>query len=312
MKKVCISGLVIMFAFLSSGCSSMFSGALIHPNRQPVVKNPADYGMEYMDVRFETPDEIEISGWLIPGDSEYIAVMVPPMNFTKYGYSVDNQGAFRITDIEVEFIKTAGNLHNAGYTVLAFDLRNHGESEDHPGNLFALGNYEWNDVVGALDYINTDDILSEKKIVFVSFCTGANATFLAMKNNPEKFANVKCMAAIQPISTEVFVTNFMEDQYSMFSWLIPGMEEDIKNATGFSFDDLTPMNYIDGLLIPALFVQAKEDRWTDYRFVEGLYNKAPIADKELILFEGPMHRFDTYNYFGHSPEKLLDFLARYR
>lgn len=311
MKVFIKFAVVAVFFCFNFACSSMFSGALIHPNRQDVIKNPADYGMEYKDVEFQTPDDITISGWFIPGNSEYIAIMVPPMNFSKYGYSIEHQGAFRITEIEVEFLKTARNLHDAGYDVLIFDLRNHGESEDHPGNLFALGNYEYNDVLGALNFIEADDTLKLKKHVFVSFCTGANATFLAMKKEPHKFSKTKCMAAIQPISTEVFVTNFMDDQYSMFSWLIPGMEQDIINATSYSFDDLTPMNYIDGLMVPALFVQAKEDKWTDYTFVEELYNRAPV-EKQLVLFEGDMHRFDTYNYFGHSPEILLEFLERYK
>lgn len=308
MNKALKTFLIGIVVIVLEGCSSIFSNALIHPNRQPVVKSPSDYGMIYEDIDFSTPDDIVIRGWLIKGSSEYIVIMVPPMNFTKYGYSVDHQGTFKITDIEVEFLKTVKKLHNAGYTVLAFDLRNHGESDDHPGNLFALGNYEYNDVIGALNYVQSRSDLTDKNQVFVSFCTGANATFLAMKEEPGLFSKVEAMVAIQPISTEVFVTNFMKDKYPIFTGMIPSIEKDIIKATGFSFNDLSPERYIDGLLVPTLFVQAKEDKWTDYKFVEKLYSLAPVEEKEILLFEGDMHRFDTYNYFGHSPEKLLSFL----
>ncbi len=312
MKNVIQLLLLSATAVIIVGCTQTFSDPLIHPNRQPVVKTPSDYGLQYKEVEFTTPDSITISSWIIPGSGDYVAIMVPPMNFTKYGYSIENQGRFKITDIEVEFIKTAKSLHDAGYTVLTFDLRNHGESEDHPDNLFGLGNYEYNDVIGALNYLDSTKDLTDKKQVFVSFCTGANATFLAMKKRPELFSNVESMAAIQPISTEVFLTNFMDDMYPLFSRKIPSIEKDIIEATGFSFDDLSPVNYIDGLLVPTLFVQAKEDKWTDYQFVEKLYDMAPVDEKEILLFEGEMHRFDTYNYFGHSPEKLLGFLEKHK
>lgn len=306
--KYCCSIVLLIMA----GCSTTFSNALIHPNRQPVIKTPADYGLEYESIEFKTPDNINISGWLVHNNKNKLAIMVPPMNFTKYGYSIEHQGLFKITDIEVEFIKTLKNLYKEGYTVLTFDLRNHGESEDHPGNLFALGNYEFNDVIGALNFINSREDLDSMDKSFISFCTGANATFLAMKNRPALFADVDSIVAVQPISMEVFVTNFMDDKYKPFKWLIPSIEEDIKKSTDYSFYDLSPERYVDGIIVPTLFVQAKEDRWTDYRFVEKLYNLTPYDKKKLLILKGDMHRFDTYNYFGHTPEPMLDFLNNNR
>lgn len=302
--------IIIIFTAVFSGCAGMFADSLVYPNRQPIVKVPSDYGMDYTDVEYLTPDNVAISGWLIPGTNETIAIMVPPMNFTKYGYSIENQGKFKITDIEVEFLNTAKSLNKEGYTVFTFDLRNHGESGEGNNGIFGLGNYEYNDVLGALEYIDNSENLRNKEIFFVSYCTGANATILAMKNNPEAFKNVKCMAAVQPISTEVFVTNFMDDKYPFFKWMIPSIEKNMIKKGSDSFNELSPSNYIDGLFIPTLFVQAEEDKWTDTEYIKSLYDEAD-TEKEMYWLKGDKHRFDTYNLFGHSPEVLLTYVNQY-
>lgn len=306
-----IKTFIIIFGIvLLSGCASMFADSLVYANRQPVVKNPADYGMEYKKIEFKTPDDIMLNGWIIPGSRRSVAIMVHPMNFTKYGYSVENQGKFKITDIEVEFLNTARSLNEAGHTVLTFDLRNHGESEDSKDKIFGLGTLEWKDVIGVLDYIESTDSLRDKEVFFVSFCTGANATILAMKNSPERFNDIKCMAAIQPIGMEVFVNNFMEDKYSFLKWMIPGIEKNMIKKGGLPFDEMSPLSYIDGLYIPTFYAQAKSDKWTDINYVQSLYD-ATTSEKEIFWLEGDKHRFDMYNYFGESPERLLSFIDKY-
>lgn len=311
-KKVllpCIFGAA--WLVLSSSCAEgMFADSLIHANRQPLVKNPADYGLAYDDISFKTADDLTIKGWFIPGTKDSIAVMVHPMNFSKYGYSVENQGRFKITDIEVEFLTTARELNKAGHNVLTFDLRNHGESDDSKDRIFGLGVFEYQDVIGALDYIAGRDDLKDKQIFFVAFCTGANSTIIAMNKEPEKFANVKCMAAIQPISTAVFVENFMNDKYKAFTGMIPSIEKKCVEKGGLPWSKMSPIEYLDRIILPTLYVQAEQDAWTDPDFVRMMYEKTP-EPKELIMFTGDMHRFDTYNYFGHSPEKLLEFVDKY-
>jgi hypothetical protein len=44
--------------------------------------------------------------------------------------------------------------------------------------------------------------------------------------------------------------------------------------------------------------------------VKEMYEESPDP-KELLLLEGDMHRFDTYNYFGDHPEQLLTFIDKY-
>jgi pimeloyl-ACP methyl ester carboxylesterase len=288
----------------------MFAKSLVYPNRQPVLKNPADYGMKYQDIEFKTPDNILLKGWFIPGEKESVGIITHPMNFTKYGYSVEHQGTFKITDIEVEFLKTAKTLNDHGHNVLMFDLRNHGDSESSEDGLFGLGLYEWQDVVGALNYITARQDLKNRKIFFVSFCTGANSTIIAMSKAKDKFDNVKCVVAVQPISMDVFVNSFMEEEYSLFTGMIPGIEEEAIDMGGFPFEEMGPLKYVKGITAPVFYIQAENDKWTDVEYVKEMYEESPDP-KELLLLEGDMHRFDTYNYFGDHPEQLLTFIDKY-
>jgi pimeloyl-ACP methyl ester carboxylesterase len=51
---------------------------------------------------------------------------------TKYGSTKTYRNLTKLYNEEVEFLKTARPLHEAGYGVLMFDFRNHGESDPCP------------------------------------------------------------------------------------------------------------------------------------------------------------------------------------
>ena len=75
MKSLIVKSVLVLASCLGvmilSGCagliSSIFADSVLYPERQPVVKNPADYGLQYQDITFKSSDNLDISGWLIPG-----------------------------------------------------------------------------------------------------------------------------------------------------------------------------------------------------------------------------------------------------
>lgn len=307
---VCL--LILFFIILFSGCGMMDSTlakSLIYPRRQPLIKNPADYGMDYQAVSFYAPDSVFIQAWLIPGGKDKIAVVTHPMPFTRYGFSVKDQGFFKVTKKEVELLKTARVLHNAGYDVLTFDFRNHGESGEGNQGVCGVGLNEWPDVIGALDYIASSPDLKRKSIAFVSHCMGANATIMAMSREKEKFGRVKCLIAVQPVSMDVLVPCLIQDKYSMFSSRVPAIDRKIIRYSGYSLKEMSPREDVKNIMVPVLYVQVKSDPWTRPDDVEGFYANTP-GPKSLLWIEGE-ERFDGYNYFGDHPEKLLNFLNQY-
>lgn len=289
--------------------SNFLAKSLVQPKRQPTKKKPSDYGMDYEDIEFKSLDGVKLKGWLIRGNSEKLIILTHPMVFTKYGFSVEDQGNFKITKLEVEFLNTIKRLNDEGYNCLIFDFRNHGESGTGNEGFSAIGLFEWQDVVGVLDYILQRDDLSSKEVGFVSHCMGANSTIIAISKANDKFKNVKCIVAVQPVSGDVFTKCFIKDKYPLFWLFYNGINKNIKKFTGYNLEDMSPRNYFKDVNKPILFVQVEKDPWTQKQDIESFYNSIN-AEKEILWIEGE-ERFSGYNYFGNHPEDMIAFLKKY-
>ena len=73
-----------MLAVLAQGLSV--------PPRTPILKAPADYGMEYEDISFETADGVTISGWFIPADSNRVVISNHFSPANRYGFAGHLEG----------------------------------------------------------------------------------------------------------------------------------------------------------------------------------------------------------------------------
>ncbi len=98
------------------------------------VNSPADFGLRFEKISFQTADGLTLRGWLVPGsDPERVVVILHG-----HGGSID---------YDVQYVPY---LHAAGYNVLQFDFRGHGRSE---GNIVTLGYLERMDVQAAVKFL---------------------------------------------------------------------------------------------------------------------------------------------------------------
>ena len=290
--------------------SKFLAKALIYPSRRPIVKTPSDYAMPYQDVDFQSKDGIPLKAWYIPGTSEHLIIMTHPMPFSRYGFHTQGQGLMKVSDVEVELLKTVKHLNAAGYGVFTLDFRNHGESGTANGGACGVGYHEWQDVVGAMAYIKATPELQTKTVAFVSHCMGANATLIAVGKEPALFADVKAIVAIQPVSMAVFVPHYLSDKIPPLRNAAPYINEQIKALAGFGLEDMTPAPYIPDIQIPVFYVQVRNDAWTEPADVQSFYDST-TSPKDILWIEGELERFDGYNYFGEDPEAMLNFLRQY-
>lgn len=290
--------------------SEFIAKGIINPPRKPIVKKPSDYGMNYEDIEFKSKDGVNLKAWYIPGNSDKLIIITHPMPFNRYGFHIKGQGLLKVSNVEVELLKTAKQLNNPGYGVFIFDFRNHGESDQANGGICGIGYYEWQDVVGAMNYIKSNTALKDKKIGFVSHCMGANSTLIAIGKEPEVFADVKAIVAIQPVSMNVFIPHYLQDKMPLLKNQASKINEKIKKITGFGLEDMSPGRYIRDINIPIFYIQVKNDAWTEPSDIQGFYDQT-TAPKEIFWIEGDLERFDGYNYFGENPEKMLNFLKKY-
>ena len=94
-----VGGVVVL-----SVLPTMIANSFNYPNRQPLVKNPGDYGLAYEDVSIETEDGVTLAGWLMMGSGDDVIIIGHPATFTRYGYSLEHEGAVGSGfDRDVEF-----------------------------------------------------------------------------------------------------------------------------------------------------------------------------------------------------------------
>ena len=111
------------------------------PNREPPERTPADAGLEYCEVSFESADRVPLEAWWVPpaeGESSRAAVLV-------HGWGGDKS--------DEHVIETAPIYARAGYGVLLLDLRGNGGSG---GERRTLGYKETRDVQGALAWLDKE------------------------------------------------------------------------------------------------------------------------------------------------------------
>ena len=149
-------------------------------SRTPAHKTPADHGMtEWEDIFFPSLDGVGLEGWYVPavgGETDKLIVINHPMPISPSGFTGHFGEPFSGVDtLEIDFVAHMKHLSAAGYNLLAYDLRNHGNSGAAKGGICGIGRYEWRDCVGVKQYIDGHPKLGKMKIGLYSRCTGGSA-----------------------------------------------------------------------------------------------------------------------------------------
>lgn len=278
---------------------------MAHSTRTPILRTPDEYGMEYEEIFFPAIDGVTIEGWFIPAKgSDKLIICNHPMPANRYGYPGHLDPWKNFGGFEVNFLPEYKILHDAGYNIVAYDMRNHGRSGTGSGGVNGHGVLEYRDVIGSLRYAKSRPDTKKMKIALYSRCLGANATIVGMKMYPEEFKDVKAMFALQPVSPKVFVetaveNNKIENGITLF-------DEAFHKRTGFYLKDVWPMEYAKAVTIPTLVAQVKNDFLTKPSNVQEIYDNISSKDKKLFWIEGTDQRFEGYNYFGKNPQVMLE------
>ncbi|MCP4133358.1 MAG: hypothetical protein GY754_20490 [bacterium] len=288
--------------------SYIFSRFLLYSNRQPLTRSPKDYGMEYENIEFISQDGLKIKGWLIPGKSDTLIIQTHPFPFNRAGFLSQFQGFLRLFRTNVDLVNMAKVLNEKGYSVLMFDFRNHGESDS---GITGIGLNEYQDVVGAINFIKSRKELASKKIAFNSFCMGANSTIIALSKEKELLRDVQCVVAVQPVSMLTFIISYTAKVFTQLGLvMLPILNKMLQLQGGYPLKDVSPIPYLSDLEIPILFIQTATDPWTNLKDVVSMYERTP-GTKELLLIPEVMGRFDGYNWVSRHPEKILDFFDKH-
>jgi pimeloyl-ACP methyl ester carboxylesterase len=299
-----ILGAVLLLGVAYAATCYLFARLTLYPPRQPVVASPADYGLPYEDVTFRSLDGLRLEGWFIPGDPRKVILVTHPMYCNRHGFLVRHKSPLLAIRQDIDLLLSIQALNRAGYSVFTFDFRNHGASEE---GITGVGLNEYQDVLGALAYLEQRPDLAGADVGLVSFCMGANASIIALSKAPERFSRARCLVAIQPISMSVFVRSYIRNTYTRLGVIVlPLMEFIRRRLGGHPLAAMSPRAYVRDITLPVLYVQGRVDPWTDLADIQGLYD-ATVAPKTFWWLE-TRSRPQAYQFVGEHPQRALDFV----
>ena len=284
--------------------------------RAPILKTPAIAGLAYEDVTFPSEDGVPLEAWFVPrAGSNKLLIVNHPRGFNRYGFPSHIEpwrsvGAMGGNDFEVDFIADLRILHDAGFNVLTYDLRNHGHSGSGNGSLVTSGRYESRDVIGSLVFARSRPDIRDMAIGLFSRCMGCNATIFAIARKPEMFLDVRCLVGVQPVSPRVILSRILS-----LAGVAPDhmkeLDERVRLVTSFGLDDLTPIPAAADVHLPTFLYQVHDDVMTVPADVEAIFENIGTSRKELFWIEGTKRRWDGYTYFTRHPEKMLAWFNHY-
>lgn len=286
--------------------------------RAPMLHDPSEAGLQFEEVFFPSYDGVALEGWFIPcSGSSKLVICNHPAGFTRAGHPSHLEPwrtFFAVTGntIEVNFVPDYKILHDEGYNVLAYDMRNFGQSGPGNSGMLSGGKYEARDVIGSIVYARSRQDTKDMKIALLSRCLGFSASLWAMSLFPQFFENnnVRCIAGPQPISAiSAMQRNFERDG-------IPAEKMDYvdkvcKMTTNFGIHELGPRKPAKNANVPTFVYQVRDDLWTRPDDVQTIYDNMPIQEKKLYWIEGSTRRWDGYLFFQNHPEMVLEWFEKY-
>jgi fermentation-respiration switch protein FrsA (DUF1100 family) len=134
-----ILGVVALLLIALAALAWAGSSKLMARRTPDAQTSPADYGLAFEDVSFQSRDGLTLRGWFIPANPAKSTII----------FCHGHAGSM---DPDVAYVPW---FHKAGFNVLMFDFRAHGRSE---GNQVSLGYFERQDLLGAIDYLQDQGI----------------------------------------------------------------------------------------------------------------------------------------------------------
>jgi hypothetical protein len=283
---------VPLFIFLVSPLliSFLVTRATTRPSDGVLTDTPTSYGVDFIDVEFPSRDGLTVRGWLTEGAASKPTIIAC-------------HGLFRSRQ---EVLERSCRLSKEGFSVLLFDFRRHGQSDEAS---ISLGFLESLDVLGAHDFLKR--IQGRQDVVLMGVSMGAVAALHAAGDlQPPPRAVVADSPFLSLQDTVAHHTNLFFGLPSfpfadLFVW-------NLTRINGYEAGDLDTLQAVRGLEnIPILMFQGEDDRRIPLSTTQSIFQAIPSGKKNLVVFPGAGHgaayRTDPQRYLA----EVVEFLGKY-
>ncbi len=284
------------------------SDLMIKPGKSPVFETPDQYGLDYEDVTFQTSDGVTLSGWLLKGGTDKVIVQSHfGVQCSRCGFTQEGKGMMKnaLWTSDIHFLEHAQYLVAAGYSVLMYDMRNHGNSQQT--GWVSWGKVERKDVVAAVRYVSEHPNFQQANIGLLSICMGQGASVFAfgIEKEMQSFARLKTMISVQPLTYDYFVKAMGLPSFLINSGNKYNKKHRDTDLTGDSF-----LPYVKSVSVPTLVIQNENDPMTNIDMVKRFY-RALTVEKEMLWLDLEKKRGAAYAWLGNNPKPILNWFDKY-
>ncbi len=284
------------------------SDLMIKPGKAPVFETPDKYGLDYEDVSFKAKDGVSLSGWLVKGGTDKVIVQSHfGVQCSRCGFTQEGKGLMKNTlwTSDIHFLDQAKYLVEAGYSVLMYDMRNHGDSEQT--DWVSWGIEERKDVLAAVKFVSEHPVYKDASIGLLSICMGQGASVFAfgMEEEMHRIENLKTMISVQPLTYDYFVEAMGLPKFLINAGNQYNKEKRNTDLTGDSF-----LPYAKDVSVPTLVIQNENDPMTNMDMVRKFYNDLQV-EKDIMWLDLAKKRGAAYAWLGESSGPILNWFNKY-
>ncbi len=211
-------------------------------------QTPADFDIPFEEIRFETKNDKQCYGWLIRDKKTSLTVIL----VHGWGRNVGRM---------LPYIK---NLYGKGYNLLAFDSRNHGNSdEDDHSTMKKFAE----DISAAIDFIGKQTDITNKNIGVIGLSIGGAATIYAAGHDDRIKCGITVGAFANPLN---MMRHQLSSHYVPFypiGWLLIKY---LQKRVGFQFEEIAPERFIGKTNAKILLIHGKNDETVPFSNAERL------------------------------------------
>lgn len=263
-----------LLAFSYASASIYMATQIVDATARPLdSQTPAEFGLAYRDVAFfSRGDRVSLRGWFIPGVLPNGHLTADRTLIMLHGYGANRQ------DTTIKLMDLERDLARHGFAVLAFDMRNAGQSAKA---IDGLGSLEYRDVLGAVDFLRQGELpfpsLGRPRVIGGwGLSEGGTAMIYAMAREP-------AIRALVVDSTEAEWMPIVEREYPLrgaqrfpfLTPLLPGLLPGAFTAEALIYGvnqyANRPVDFVAGLAPrPLFFIHADHDDFVPLSMMDQL------------------------------------------
>ena len=233
----------------------------------PPWLTPGDAGLDYRDVTLSTADGLHLAAWYVPASTPGAPTMLL---------------AHGLQDSKWTLLRLIPWLHEAGYNVMAFDFRGHGQSDKRPTT---VGREEVLDVQAALDWLDAEGV-GDKVVALGQSLGGA-----ALVNTAAIDGRLDALV-LDSLFAEWRNVDYAKGYRLSPRWLVPGVPN--------------PVEVIRRVHVPVLVIHGTADILVHVDHAERLY--AAAGEPKFLWINDSGHAWSAWTYPELYRQKVLDFL----